>query len=216
MASEISQKIHAAFSSYPKRSYPKGQILLFGDENPSHIFYLIKGKVIKYDLSYRGDEVIVNVFGKGSFFPMSWAMNRIPEPFFYKTEEASEIHLVPCDFAVQFIKDNPDVMYDLLARVYRGLNGLLGRVVQLMSGTAKSRVLYELLIEARRFGRPLPDTGVQLSLTEMEIAARAGLSRETVNREVQKMKREKLIDVVNGKLIVRDAQALELALAAAV
>ena len=43
------------------------------------------------------------------------------------------------------LQANPDVVYDLLTRLYRGLDGLLGRMSQLMAGSAKSRLMYELL-----------------------------------------------------------------------
>ena len=43
-------------------------------------------------------------------------------------------------------------MYDGLSRLYTGMEGLLGRIVQLMSGGARSRLLYELAVKCRRFG----------------------------------------------------------------
>ena len=206
---DIPRKIDEHFSKYPKRTYPKGQILVFADENPGHIFYITEGRVRKYDVSYRGDEVIVNLFKPPAFFPMSWAINRTPNKYFYKTEADTKVHIVPVDDALQFIKDNPDVMLDLLSRIYKGIDGLLGRVVHLMSGTAGSRLMYELIIESHRFGKRQEDGSYLLGVNETDIAARSGLSRETVSREMHKLKEKELVNLSREGIIVKDITALQ-------
>lgn len=163
----------------------------------------------KYDVSYRGDEVVVNVFKPPAFFPMSWAINRTPNKYFYKTETITELHIVPADDAVAFLKANPDVMFDLLSRIYRGMDGLLGRVVHLMSGSAKSRLLYELIIECRRFGKKNSDGSYLLETSEVDLAARSGLSRETVSREMNKIKKDGLVSIGKKGIGIKDLAALE-------
>lgn len=209
MTATVAQKIEQHFTGFPKRSYPKGQILIFADENPEYIYYITKGNVRQYDTSYRGDEVIVNIFKPPSFFPMSWAINRTPNKYFYKTGADTELHIVPADEALSFVKENPDVLFDLLSRVYKGMDGLLGRVVHLMSGSAKSRLLYELIIECHRFGEQINDGSYTLEATEVELAARSGLSRETVSREMHKLKQERLVSVTKDGIRVKSVMALK-------
>lgn len=210
MNTDVSNKIHQCFSQFPKRVYEKGQIVVFADESPEYIFYITKGKVRKYAVSYRGDEVIVNIFKPLAFFPMSWAINRTPNGFFYKTEEPTELNVVPVDAALQLITENPDVMFDLLSRIYKGMDGVLGRMVHLMSGTAKSRLIYELIIECKRFGTVQKDGSYVLRATESDMASRSGLSRETVSREMRKLQAQKLASASNGSIIVHDLAALSL------
>jgi len=209
MNDAIADKIHAELSKYPKRTYPKGQILIFQDETPEYIFYITKGRVRKYDVSYRGDEVIVNIFKPPAFFPMSEAVNHTPNRYFYKTETATEVHIVPNDAALRFLKDNPDVMLDLLSRIYRGMDGLLGRLVHLMSASARSRLLYELLIEARRFGTKNDDGSLMLDITEIDLAARAGMSRETVSREIKQIKASGVLEMTSKGIVIKDLNRLE-------
>jgi len=209
MPTEITDKIHQYFSKYPQRQYPKGQILVFADENPEHVFYIVKGRVRKYDVSYRGDEVIINVFQPPAFFPMSWALNRTPNKYFYKTETEVELHVVPAEDAKAFLEQNPDVTLELLSRLYKGLEGMYGRLVHLMSGTARSRLIYELLIDCRRFGRKQPDGSCVLMSNEVDLAARSGLSRETVSREISKLKDAGAVRLENGVIVVVDIASLE-------
>ncbi len=209
MADSVKEKVHAFFSQYPKRSYAKGQILVFADEDPEHIFYMVEGRVRTYDISYRGDEIIVTIYKPPAFFPMSGLLTGAPNKYFYKTETPTEVHLVPPEDALKFVKDNPDVAFDLLSRLYSGVDGLLGRLVHLMSGSAKSRILYELLIECRRFGKKLADGSYQLDITEVDLAAHCGLSRETVSREIRQLKEKDLLEIGNKHIVVKDAVRLK-------
>ncbi len=211
MESDVAQKIADFFEQFPVRKFKKGQILIHAGDDPDSILKLESGKVKKYDLTYRGDEVVLNVFKPPAFFPMSFAINRNSNEYFYEADSDVELRKASIDKVVKFIKDNPDVLYDLLARVYRGTDGILQRMVHLMASTAKSRVLYEILIEYRRFG--VNKNGIfEIELNESDIGARAGLSRETVNREMHKLKEEGLIEVVNKHIRIPDITKLELCL----
>lgn len=209
MPADVQKKIDAYFSRYPSRTYPKGQILVFGGEDPDHVYYLVKGDVRSYDISYKGDEIVVNVFKPGAFFPMSWAINKKPNKYFFKTETEVMLHVAPPEDAVDFIKANPDVMLDLLSRLYSGVDGILGRLVQLMAGTAKQRLMYELVIECDRSGTGGKDGRYDLGINEIDLAARSGLTRETVNREMHKIKTENLVDITKKGIVVKDLGALK-------
>jgi CRP-like cAMP-binding protein len=96
-----------------------------------------------------------------------------------------------------------------LTRVYIGLNGLLGRMVQLMSGSARSRLIHEVLVECKRFGNEQQDGGYIVAVTEGDIAARAGLTRETVSREIKKLSKLGLMEMTHRGIAVRDIVLLE-------
>lgn len=141
MSVVVSNKIEDFFARYRLRQYAKGQILILNGDEPEYVYHLLKGNVKVYDVTYRGDEIILNVFKPPAFFPMSLAINRGENPYIYEAETDIELRQAPAKDVVEFIKENPDVMYDLLSRVYRGTDGLLGRMAQLMASSAKSRLI---------------------------------------------------------------------------
>jgi CRP-like cAMP-binding protein len=203
----VAQKIENFFGDFPIRQYPQGQILIHAHDNPEHIFHLLEGRVKQYDISYRGDEVVLNTFKPPAFFPMSYALNKTPNAYFFEAETDVVLHLVPVEAALEFIQSNPDVAFDLLRRVFSGLDGLLGRLAHLMAGSARSRVLYELLIESRRFG-DRRGQGIAIAITESDIATRAGLARETVSRGISKLKQEGLLSVIKNEIFINDPDKL--------
>lgn len=208
MNDDTAQKVDAYFGNYRVRHYKKGQILILNGDDPEYIYRIVSGKVKQYDVTYRGDEVIVNIFKAGAFFPMSMAINREPSQFIYEAETDIDIRQAPFGEVLEFVKANPDVLLDLLSRVYRGVDGLLGRMVHLMASSAKGRLMFELLIECRRFGEGGDKVRV-VHLSEKDLGARAGLSRETVSREISKLSRLGLVAVESGRITILDIEAFE-------
>lgn len=209
MDREVAIKIDDFFGQYRTRKYSKGQVLILNEDEAQYVYQLVSGSVKQYDVTYRGDELILNIYKAPSFFPMSLALNKTPNPYIYEAATDIEVRQAPADEAVQFLKDNPNVTFDLLKRVYRGIDGLLGRVAQLMSGSVKSRLMYEIVIECSRFGECDKNGNCTIRLNESDLASRAGLSRETVSREIHKLSEEKLLKLANGKIIIFDFEGFQ-------
>ena len=209
MTSDVAQKINDFFASYRLQYFKKRHILIYAGNEPPGIFYLISGQVREYDISDSGDEIVVNIFKPPAFFPMSWAINKTPNQYFFETTSPVSLKQAPADEALAFLKTNLDVVFDLLSRLYSGTDGILRRMAHLMGGSAYSRVLFELIIECRRFGkRQLSGTYI-IDLHERELADRMGLSRESVSREIAKIKKLGLIEVSRKGLLIKNLTKLD-------
>lgn len=116
------KKIEKFFANYRLRHFAKSQILIYAGEDPPSIFHLISGQVRQYDITEKGEEVVVNVFKPPAFFLMAWAINKTPNQYFFETSEPTELRMAPASDVVAFLKANHDVTYDLLSRLYTGTN----------------------------------------------------------------------------------------------
>lgn len=208
MPEDVASKVNQFFNAYRLKRYDKGQILILNGDRSGHIFYLVSGTVKVYDVTPNGDEIILNIFKPPAFFPVSQALNKAPSQFIYEAATAIEFRQAPATAVLELLMANNDITLDLLARVYKGTDGLMGRMAALMSGTAKSRLMLELLIEARRFGKSLKDGAVLLELNEKDLGERTGLSRETVSREFKKLKAEGLVEVRPKQIQIKDLAEL--------
>lgn len=197
------------FQQHPAKHLGKGQVLLRPGDTITKVPYIESGSIIQYDISSAGNTVIVNAYKPGAFFPMSAVMNHLPTDYFFEAASPTVVRLAPAAHVIAFLHDNPAVTYDLLRRVYRGVDGVLSRTVQLMGGSATSRLVYELINAGYRFGQLNPDGSRFLPMSENDIAKRTGLSRETVNRVGRELKKQKLIRVSVHGIDIPDLAALE-------
>ncbi len=209
MTNEIATKTRVFFEQYPERKFPKGHVIVQAGEEPAGIFYLLQGRVNQYDISPAGIEVVVNVFQPPAFFSMSWAINRAPNQYFFESAVDVVARVAPADEVVAFVRSEPDVLFDLLSRVYKGTDRLLRRQAHLMGGDAKTRLLYEIVSAGYRFGKQDQSGAVHVAIKEGDLAKHTGLARETVNRVIQGLKASGLVVVTKGGLLIPDLKSLE-------
>ena len=208
MDQRIINKLDSFFKQFKHQQYKKGEILIRADDNPSGIFYLTNGYVKEYAISKKGDELVVNIFKPISFFPMSWAINDTSNTYYFEGMTDVEVWRAPREKAVEFIKHEPDILYNLMSRVYLGVDGLLTRMTYLMAGNAYARLITELIIYAKRFGKQ-DNKQVAITVSEKDLAAQSGMTRETVSREMKLLKDKGLISFKNHVLMIKDLQKLE-------
>lgn len=206
---EIKEKITAFFEQYPMQTHTKHELLLHAEEPIQSVFYLIEGKVTQYDIASNGNEIVVNIFKPGAFFPMSSAINNTENYYFFEASTRTAVRVAPKADVVRFLRENPDVLFDLLARVYRGVDGVLRRMAHLMGGDAESRLIFELINAAHRFGESQSDGSVRVHLTETDLAKQSGLARETVSRILQNLKASQFIETSRGDILIKNISELD-------
>lgn len=200
----MQSKVKEFFEQFPLEEYRRGDIIIFAHMNLGAVYYIESGTVIEYDIAAKGTRTILNTFKPTAFFPMSNAVNDVDTPYFFEAEGTVKLRKAPSDQAVQFVKQHPDVLYDLLQRTYRGADGLLARLSEMMHGDAESRILQELDIIKQRFGYESIEAGDLLmrKVSEIELAERTGLARETISRAIQKLKTKSGLKIQKGHFII--------------
>lgn len=206
---ESKTRVEEFFSEYPLTRYGKGQIILRPEDKIEKVLYIQEGTISQYDITPAGNEVILNIFKPGAFMPMSNVLNKEPSQYFFSAATPVAVRLVPAEHVVEFLKDNPDILLDLLKRVYRGTDGIISRMAHLMGGTAKSRLLFEILNTTYRFGEKRPNGSAYLKISENDLAKQSGLTRETVNRTIRNLKKEDLIVVHRNTLEIPSLSKIE-------
>lgn len=210
MDAEIIQKLDTFFSAYPVRSYQKGECIISAAKQPAGIFYVEEGIVRHYYLSEEGQEVTLNLFKPHSFLPMSWAIAEIPNHHWYEAMTNVRTRCASKKAVLHFIKQEPDILYDLLRRIYIGIEGLWEHVESLAAGNARVKLASTLVILSKRFGETSSE-GITVTLPthENDLAALAGITRETASRELQKLKKQRIATLHKGTITIHNLHALE-------
>lgn len=202
MEPDIQDKISQFFSQGQRYDYAPGAVIVEAGQDPPGVMWLSQGIVEEYALTREGVKVGVNVFKPPAFFPMSWVINRTPNDYFFAAASEVTLHICPADEALNFIKAHPEIVFDLLSRVYRGTDGLLQRLTLADSKNAKDRLIFELITEGYRFGQQIDQTCWRIKATQSTLAARSGLARETVSRELHKLADEGMVALDKGTMTI--------------
>lgn len=204
------KQVQSFFNTYPLHTFSPSQVVIEGGAKPEGLYFLETGAVRMVVTNKEGIEVTLNVLKAPALFPMPWIMNDQKDDYTYQAVDPVALRIAPKEEALHFLKMNPEVIWDLLSRIYRGLPGLMERFVQQSVGDAASKIITQLLILARRFGSSSPE-GIQidLKLTHAQLASESGVSRETVTRELGVLTKKGLLQKKGDTLIVSNIKALE-------
>ncbi|HUD44755.1 MAG TPA: Crp/Fnr family transcriptional regulator [Patescibacteria group bacterium] len=210
MPNFVQAKLISFFSQYQKQTFNKAEILIYPRTVPQGVFYLRKGEVRMYAINKNGNELTINIFKPHSFFPMNWVVNDFRDDYIYEATVDAEVFIGPKDKFLAFLHQEPDIIFDLLQRIYKGLGGYFLRMESLLTGDAYFKTVVAICIYARRFGVKNEDaSGFTVDVTQKQLAALAGLTRETVTREIKKIADKKLVAYQGKTLIVLDINRLE-------
>lgn len=207
MRPSVTTRINRFFAQYPIRRYSRGETIIVPNGTVPPVHYIVRGKVIQYIVSDSGNKTILNAFHNPAFFPVLNAVTDLPGEFYFEAITDVRIRIAPPDEVIAFLKDDPDVMFDLLVRLSSGINGILGKMAHLMAGTARSRLIFEINTMAERFGEHQEDGDKIITVTEVQLAQQTGLARETVSRELQKLKSDGMISLSKGRVTIHVSQS---------
>lgn len=208
MQPKIQKLLISFFAKSELKSFAKGEIVIQSESK--RIFFLTAGVVRMFSSSKEGVEVTLNIYKSYALFPMSLILNNKPDKYTYDALTEVEGYFAPKKDFKNFIKNNPGILFDLLKRIYLGLDGFFMRVEALILGNAYLKVLTQLIIHARRFGQNQQDKIIfDWHLTHHQLASQTGLARESVTKEIKKLQDKGLIGYVGKKLFIYDLLKLE-------
>ena len=201
------------YDQFTIRSYKKGEILIRADDDPQGIFCLTKGYVRQYTISKTGFELSLHILKPISYFPMVWAINGTPNVYYFEALTPVEVGRAPRDQVVNFIKDKPTVIFELMSQLLEDYAETLTRVEHLVFSDAYRRVISILIYIAKHFGE-INNNGIIVHhrFTQQDIATLVGVARETANNEMSKLEKKGLIKYIDHSILFEDIKKLELEL----
>lgn len=202
------------YKQFSIRSYKKGEMLIRADDDPMGIFCLTKGYVRQYTISKTGFELSLHILKPISYFPMVWAINGTPNVYYFEALTPVEVGRAPREQVVDFIKDKPVIIFELMSELLEDYAETLTRVEHLVFSDAYRRVISILLYIAKHFGEKSgTDTIVHHRFTQQDIATLVGVARETAGIEMVKLEKKGLVKYVDHAMIFDNMKSLELELA---
>ncbi len=198
------------YKQFQIRKYKKGEMLIRADDDPQGIFCLISGYVRQYTISKNGSELTLHILKPVSYFPMVWAINGTPNIYYFEALTPVEVGRAPRDELVNFIKDKPVIIFELMSELLEDYAETLTRVENLVFSDAYRRVISILLYIIKHFGEKRIDGFfVKHRFTQQDIATLVGIARETASLEMARLEKAGLVRYENHSMVFKNTKKLE-------
>lgn len=174
-----------------EHQYQRGDFIFMQGEEREAVFFIGRGlvKILKED--DEGREHIVNILGKGQMFPHVGFFQDSPYP---GTAQAIEATTVLAVRRVQFdavLMKYPEIARKLMNVMGKKILQLQAKLQELALFDSRERVMALLGHFAEEYGQVQSDgVHVKLQLTHGDMAHMIGMTRESVNRVWNQLRKE--------------------------
>ena len=180
------------------------------DDVPTGVYYIHKGYARYYCLSETGQELSLIIFKPGDILPLIWAITDSSDLQYCEAMTDIEVSRVPKEEFLKFLKENPDLLYEVFRKMLVRFEGLLERMEYMIFGNAHQKVASILVICAERFGAKIDgEITIKVPLTHKDVANLIGLTRETTSLEIEKLEKLGIISRKGGFLSVKNIEKLK-------
>jgi len=199
---QAARLVEEFFGMYVPIVYKKGEPILRAEDQPFGVYYLQSGYIRQYLLSSLGEIFVVHIYMPGSFFPLCWILNNIPNIYHFEAVTPVVLSRAPKDIFIEFLKHHPEVLLYTTQRLAAGLSAIVSRAAQLVLDDAYTKTIYLVLYYADHFGKQTKEgTALTIPLTHREIASWIGTTRETASLQVETLVKNGLL-VTRGRLLI--------------
>ena len=184
---------------------------IFSEGDPSDWFYiLVNGKVKITKLSHDGREIIIELISPPDFFGGFAVLKGFPYPANAVAMEDSNVIKISRYNLLKVIDRFPNVMYDITSNLGDRIREFHDTLKNIALERVESRIAALLLKLADKAGEKKDKTIlINIRLTKQDIAEMVGTTVETTIRVMSKFKKSGYITDKDGKVLIKDLDALE-------
>ena len=189
--------------------YGRRTQVLSHDRHRRELLAVVSGCLEISSMSALGRKYVNALLGPGQVAPLVRLLEDVPLAYDYHAHEDSVIIHLPCD-AVLVVLDAEPVLWRDVARLGLKRQRLSVAVLQdQMLGSVHRRVAATLLNLAAIYGaQQASGLDLRVRLSQHDLAAMLGLSRQTINKELGALVEAGVIELAYKRVTVRDASLL--------
>lgn len=195
-----------------KEGFKKKQEIFSEGDSPDWFYILLSGKVKITKMSFDGKEIIIELISPPDFFGGFAVLKGFPYPANAVAMEDSEILRISRHNLMKIIDRFPNVMYDITSSLGERIRDFHDTLKNIALGRVESRIAALLIKLADKTGEKKDGRTILINmrLTKQDIAEMVGTTVETSIRVMSKFKKSGLIEDKDGKVLIKDLDALRL------
>jgi CRP/FNR family cyclic AMP-dependent transcriptional regulator len=196
-------RIHELAQVVRRRTYHRGETI-FHKGDPGNGLYIIASGQVKIVLpSEMGEEAMLAVLEAGEFFGELALFDGLPRSATVVAVQNAEVLVLHRDDFLSFVSRNPEVVTALFAALSRRLRSADEMIEDAIFLDVPGRLAKRLLDLADKHGKPAErGVAIDLKLTQQDLAAMVGATRESVNKHLGWMRDHGLIQLDRQRIVV--------------
>ncbi len=160
---------------------------------PTSLYLVREGEILLTRINPDGRETLLSVLGPGDFFGESALLSGTEITFSAMATRSSVVTLLP-DRMFRLLLEDPSACRRLLETVARRCDDAWTQMEVIGCAHVRDKVRSGLLWLSDRFGVQT-ENGVRIDLNQTRLARMVGCARETLSRELQRLKSVNVVDV---------------------
>lgn len=191
-------------------TYKKGQQLVRPKDASPWVYFLEKGVIKATFFVEDGSERILGFITEGSTFAKSGSFfNRDSENLVYETINNAILYRVPTDFFLEKLKTDHKLLHDYLQYVARNNIYLIDRIVYQGSKGTGLKFIKWLLFMENYYGKGNGESSfITIPLTQDDMANFLHTTRESINKTISRLVKQKLIKIEKKQIHILDVPKL--------
>lgn len=199
----IEQTIDSFFTSHELVSFEKDIDLLHHDENLEFVYQIKSGVVKEFMMSEQGVELTLGLYSKQDIIPLVLNTATILRSSCFKTHSQCELYRVSHGEYQAFLLSNQEVFEKISHQIGQKYSLISRKLGCLMFCHARIRVIDSILFLAKKFGASHKGVvTLTIVFTHKDIAALAGVTRETASAEISRLAHQQLIATSGRQLVI--------------
>ena len=191
-----------------RRTYTKGErVFSQGDEGDS-LLGVISGRIRIGAVGATGKEVFLNIMEPGDSFGEIAVVDGLPRTAGATAMEPTVLIAVGRREFLEVLREEPELAIHLLGLFCERIRWASDLYEDSAFLAAPARLAKKLLSLAMLHGKRT-DEGVELAISQSELARFLGISRQIVNQNLQEWKAKGWLSVARARLLIIDASSLK-------
>ncbi|RZJ72662.1 MAG: response regulator [Flavobacterium sp.] len=190
------------------RAFASKQVIYMEDDEPTHLYYLVKGQIKTFKRFKDGRELSASLYHNGDFFGYEAICNGSFYTDNAATLTASEIIQIQKSDFMEYLLNHQPVSRMFISLLSESVQDKGKRMLQLAYSSVRKRVADALLLVADRFTENINDS-CTIKISRDDLAALVGTASETVSRMLADFKDEKLIDKTGNAINILSIEKLK-------
>jgi len=192
------------------RTYRKNANVFMEGDPKQAVFFIHKGIIKIYKIDSDGNEQIVSFLKEGDMFPHTGFFDNSPYPATSTIVEAAELFVIPIQAFEQLMLDVPTIAVKVMRVMGEKLREFQSKLQAFVTQDVNRRIISFLVRMADNHGQLSGNQlKIDIPMTHQEFANMVGTTRETVNRVMNNLKKEGIIEMNRQGIVIYDMKRLK-------